>query len=33
MPRNTSGYWLYVGEDDPDSDDGYVWIPGADELA
>lgn len=28
-----SGYWLNVGDDDSDSDDGYVYIPSADELA
>lgn len=32
MTRNTHGYWLYVGEDDPDAEDGYIWVPGVDAL-
>lgn len=31
--RDRSGYWLYVGLNEPDADDdGYVWIPSIEDL-
>lgn len=32
--KNFSGYWLFVGEDEPDADEnGYVWVPSSAELS
>lgn len=34
MTQTNEAYWLYVGEDDPDSDEsGYLRVPSERELS